>query len=513
MQASQELRAVPVIERIWQTIEEQKLFAKGETIVVGVSGGADSLCLLHALCQLSRDYRWSLHVAHLNHGLRGSEADADANFVRSIASDWGLACTIEQADVPAWAQEQRLAFEEAARRIRYAFLARVAVNCGARSIAVGHNADDQTETVLMHWIRGSGLAGLRGMLPRTPLSDYRLLGLPQDFAADLSLVRPLLDVPRAEIEAYCQAHHLQPRFDHSNLDTTYFRNWLRHEVLPLLASHNPNISEVIRRSSRVVADDYALLHSLLDQAWTEIVVEESLPIRGEAGARIVFSLDAWRALPTSLQRSTLREAIHQMRRSLRNINFIHVEDALRIARDGETGDQATLPQWLMLTLGYDKLIIHNSEQGWDLAPDRPALEPGRAPLPIRLPGTTPLPNSDWQLVARVIDVTSLPNNWQDNPNPWRAFLDVDCIGENLWLRTRRPGDRFQPLGMAGRSAKLGDFLTNQRVPKAGRGSLPLLEGPSGIMWVCGLRIDERARIKADTERVADLEFARAPESA
>ncbi len=512
MQASQELRAVPVIERICQTIEEQKLFVKGETIVVGVSGGADSLCMLHALCQLSQENRWTLHVAHLHHGLRGSEADADAAFVRSIAADWGLACTVDQADVPTQAREQQLAFEEAARRIRYAFLARVAASCGAHAIAVGHNADDQTETVLMHWIRGSGLAGLRGMLPRTPLGDYRLLGLPRDFSADLSLVRPLLEVTRTEIEAYCCTHNLEPRFDRSNLDTTYFRNWLRHEVLPLLASHNPNIHEVIRRSSRVIADDYALLRALLEQAWSEILMEQALPTESSTSAKIVFSLGAWRALPISLQRSTLREAIHRLRRSLRNINFVHVEDALRIARDGTAGDQATLPQGLMVTLGYDKIEIHDSEQNEILPPDRPALEPGGEPLPVKLPGTTLLPDSDWQLIAHIVDIQALPAGWQDNPNPWRAFLDADRLGGRAWLRTRKPGDRFQPLGMAGRSVKLGDFLTNQQVPRKKRESLPLLEGPSGIAWVCGLRIDERARIQDDTVRVVELQFAPTPES-
>lgn len=495
-----------VVERIQQAIEEQRLFQPGETILVGVSGGADSLCMLHALCQLRQEYQWTLHVAHLHHGLRGSEADADAAFVRSIAVEWGLPCTTEQIDVPALAREQRIAFEEAARRVRYEFLARVAATCGARSIAVGHNADDQTETVLMHWMRGSGLAGLRGMLPRSPLGDYRLLGGGEKFAADLMLVRPLLQVTRAEIEDYCRIHGLTPRFDRSNLDTTYFRNWLRHEVLPLLARHNPNIGEVIRRSSQVIADDYALLRSLLHQAWSEIVVEESLPTDGNTPARIVFSLEGWRALPTSLQRATLREAIHRLRRSLRNINFVHVENALQIAREGATGDRATLPQWLELVVGYDDVQIHDSQQDQGLPSDRPALVPDSRPLPVHLPGTTPFPDTDWQLIAEVIDVRALPGNWSENPDPWRAFLDADRVGEKLWLRTRKPGDRFQPLGMGGRTVKLGDFLTNQRLPRICRPSLPLLEGESGIVWVCGLRIDEGARIQADTRRVVDLRF-------
>ena len=164
-----------VEDAVRRSIERCHLVPPGEVIVVGVSGGPDSVCLLHILRRLKADYRLDLHVAHLHHGLRGDDADADAEYVRALAADWDLPCTIERADVPALARKHHLAFEEAARRARYSFLSRVAEAAGSRYIAVGHNADDQAETVLMHWIRGSGLAGLRGMLPVTPLSQYRLI--------------------------------------------------------------------------------------------------------------------------------------------------------------------------------------------------------------------------------------------------------------------------------------------------------------------------------------------------
>ncbi len=346
---------VQLLNKVAQDIERHGLLTLAETVVIGVSGGPDSLCLLHLLCRLRPRYELNLHVAHLHHGMRGAEADADAEYVRALAADWGLPSTAQQIDIPALARDHRLALEEAARRARYAFLCRVAEEVGARTIAVGHNADDQTETILMHWLRGSGLAGLRGMLPLTNLGDYRLFeALEPQFSAprlqpgfsDFRLIRPLLQVTRTEIEDYCDLHGLEPRFDRSNLDTTYFRNWMRHRVLPLLAEHNPNISEVIRRSATVIADDYALLRSLLEDTWSRVVVEESTLIEPSRspGERIVFDLARWRALPIGLQRSTLREAIHRLRRSLRNINFLHVENALLVARDGTTGDQATLPQ-------------------------------------------------------------------------------------------------------------------------------------------------------------------------
>ncbi|HFD38988.1 MAG TPA: tRNA lysidine(34) synthetase TilS, partial [Anaerolineae bacterium] len=241
-----------MLDRVRWLIEQDRLLTSGDRVVVGVSGGPDSLCLLHLLHRLQAEYDLALHVAHLHHSLRGADADADAAFVRQIAAAWGLPCTVEQADVPALAAEGKLAVEEAARQARYAFLRRVAIGVGARIVAVGHNADDQAETVLMHFIRGSGLAGLRGMLPRAPYPQFTnpQSTNSQSTSPHLTLIRPLLDISRADILAYCDRHGLTPRFDRSNLDTTYFRNWLRHEALPLLARHNPNVDQVLRRTAR-----------------------------------------------------------------------------------------------------------------------------------------------------------------------------------------------------------------------------------------------------------------------
>lgn len=488
-----------LLRQVRQTIDKYDLIRAGEALVVGVSGGPDSLCLLHVLRRLAPEYDLSLHAAHLHHGLRGADADADAEFVRRVAAAWGLPLAVEALDVPALARDEGLAFEEAARRARYAFLARTAAAAGARTIAVGHNSDDQAETVLMHFLRGSGLAGLRGMLPRTPLSSYRLLSTGEGGGA-LDLIRPLLEVPRTEIEAYCQEQGLEPRFDRSNLDTTYFRNWLRLEVIPLLEQHNPQLRVVLGRTARVLAGDYDLLRDLLDEAWPRVV-------RQEGEEEIVFDLAAWRALPTGLQRSTLREAIHRLRRSLRNINFVHVEDALLVARDGTTGDRATLPRGLMLAVGYDRVTVAGEARLGPL-PDWPLLLPEGEPVAVAVPGITPLPGSAWVLEAALLPRAGLPAGWEDNPDPWRAYLDAGAARPPLRLRTRRPGDRFQPLGMGGRAPKLADFLTNQKVPHAARDHLPLLVAAWGIAWVPGLRLDERARVVDSTAEILALRFLR-----
>ena len=195
---------VDVLSKVRRTIHRYGLLVGGGTVVVGVSGGPDSLCLLHVLNRLREDYGIELHVAHLDHCIRGEESEEDAAFVARLAEKWGLLATVEARDVPRFARESKRAIEEAARQARYSFLAQVAQAVGARRIAVGHNADDQTETIVMHWLRGAGLAGLRGMLPQTNLGGMRLeAAWPDHPPLDLQLIRPLLETSRAEIEAYC----------------------------------------------------------------------------------------------------------------------------------------------------------------------------------------------------------------------------------------------------------------------------------------------------------------------
>jgi tRNA(Ile)-lysidine synthase len=503
---------VDVLRRVRRTIDDHSLLGRGDRIVVGVSGGPDSLCLLHVLLRLREAYGLRLYVAHLHHGARGADADADAEFVSGLAAEWGLPVAIEHRDVPALVREHRLAFEEAARRVRYAFLAQVADEVGGRRIAVGHNADDQAETVLMHFLRGSGPAGLRGMLPATPVTDYRMLELPeindagskkQDSCtlhpASCIIIRPLLDVPRADIERYCAEHGLKPRFDRSNLDTTYFRNRLRHELLPLLEIYNPNVRARLCHTAAVVAADYELLEQLQEQAWGDTVQEQR-------EAAVVFDRAAWRALPVALQRSVLRRAVYRLRSSLRDVDFVHVEDARRVGLSGETGAQATLPGGLALSVGYDALTVGDAGDAGP-PPDEPLLWCDE-PLVVQVPGTTALPQSDWVLRAELLEQWDL-EQIVDHPDPWMAYLDMDALVEPLVLRRRRRGDRFRPQGMGGHSVKLSAFLINRKVPRAWRDHVPLLVAGDEIVWVCGRRVTTGVVVKANARQVARLRFERA----
>lgn len=488
------------------------LFEPGELLVIGVSGGADSLCLLHVLHTLPPALAPALHVAHLHHGLRGAEADADADFVAGLAAAWGLPCTVGRADVAAEATAAGLSLEEAGRRARYAFLASAAQMVGARTVVVAHNADDQVETILMHFLRGSGLSGLRGMLPLSPLPrppwgravvDPPLNALPQpSAAADLRLARPLLDVPRADIEAYCRAHALIPRLDHTNFDVTLFRNRLRHELLPLLETYNPGVRDALRRSALVISDEQQVLRQMLADLWPQVVTQS-------AGRAITFSLASWRPLHAAWQRSLLREAIHRLRPGLRDVGFQHVERARRLLASPAcaTGQRVTLPAGLALTVSYTTFAVADGQAPAD---DRAGPQLTVSALPVTAPGVTLLPDSGWQLQAEMRAPDALPPAWQSANQPWRAFLDADVLGPALFLRPRQPGDWFCPLGLGGHRTLLNAFMINHKLPASLRPRWPLLIGAQGIAWLCGLRIDERARVQPHTQRVLCLTWRCGP---
>jgi tRNA(Ile)-lysidine synthase len=457
-----------------------------KTVVVGVSGGPDSLALLHLLHRLSPEFGFRLHVAHLNHGLRGVAADEDARFVADLAARWGLPCTLGQVDVRLQAGGRSI--EEAARLARYRFLAEAAGEANAGIIAVGHNADDQAETVLMHLLRGAGVAGLRGMLPRAPLADYRL-GFP--LARQVSLERPLLSVPRCEIEAYCAQHGVQPRFDRSNEDLTFYRNRLRHELLPLLEGYNPAIRKVLAHTAAVMAGEAEILQTNLDTAWQQV----TLPSGPD---EVLFDLPAWRALQLGLQRSTLRQAIHVLRRELRDISGQHVERAVWLAREGGTGQSATLACGLALQIGYQSLRVAGEGEPWRSQVPLIVRE-----VPLHVPGETPLAGG-WRVIVRLAEPGAVREGW----SRWEAWLDAKASGGRLLLRPRRPGDRFQPRGLGGHSVKLNEFMIDQKVHRDDRAGWPLLEGENGLAWVCGLRVDERVAVSTSTQAVWHVRFVR-----
>ncbi len=426
-----------------QYIHRHQLLVPDETLLVGVSGGADSLALLHLLLRFVPEWGVRLHVATLNHGLRGAAGAQDAAFVAQCCAAWALPVTVGQVDVPALAAEQRLNIEAAARHARYDFLATVAGQVGAARVAVGHHADDQAETVLLHLLRGAGLEGLRGMA-----ASALLPGHPQ-----LTLIRPLLAVTRAQIDAYCRKHALTPREDASNSDTTYTRNAIRHVLLPQLAQVNPQVSRALVQLAEVAAVESDYLEAQLTPFLRASV-------RQLAPQRVQINRAALTALHPALARRALRRAAAQA--GALDSSYEQITAALDVARTGQVGALALLPGGVRLRVDYALVYMEHDSIPLPL-PEQTPLMHGTDAVPVLLPGVTTAPGMNGMLYAVMDD--------KDNAAGARLVLPAGCT---VTLRTRRAGDRWQPLGMQGHSVRLKDWMINRKIPYYLRDLIPLL---------------------------------------
>jgi len=462
------------------TVQEECQLTADAPILVGVSGGPDSLCLLDILCRLE----YKVKVAHFDHGLR-PDSSQDAEKVRLRAEKMGLECFIGQGDVPSYAKENHLSIEEAARKMRYKFLFERARQSDAQAVAVAHNADDQVETVLMHLLRGSGLNGLKGMVYRGFVAEWDRL---------IPLVRPLLGVWRSEILAYCQEHALDPLFDPTNQETVYFRNRLRHELIPYLESYNPQARPVLWRMTRSLAADQEALEALAQQAWAACVVHKEEDF-------ISLSLPALANLNLSLQRRVLRKAIDHLRPGIRDIDFISIERALEFLKAPTSTHQVDLVDNLRLYLEREQVFISEwsstlREETW------PQLAPGSA-IPLPLPGTAVLCEG-WRIEGEFSDFIPPADKLFHNTNAYQAWLDAGKLADPLTVRGRRPGDRFQPLGMEGHSQKLSDFMVNAQLPGRARAGWPLVCSGNQIAWIPGFQPSFAFRVTDKTLQVVYL---------
>ena len=311
-----------------------------ETVVVGVSGGADSVCLLRVLVSLRERLDITVHVAHLNHLLRGAEADGDARYVSRLARKLGVPITIDSQDIRAYRAAHRLSLEDAARQVRYRFFAEVVQRVGAGRVAVGHTADDQAETILMHLVRGAGPTGLLGM---RPLSTWTSPGV-----SGLTVIRPLLAVSREETWAYCRQHRLTPREDSTNLSLSPFRNRIRQELMPLLQAYNPRIGEALIRTSDTLAMDLAFLEEYVSELWPELAAEED-------GA-IVLDRASVVSLHPALQRHLLRRVTREVLGDLEDIELKHIEQ-MREGLSLRKGKRVILPRKLTLSVEGRKIRV------------------------------------------------------------------------------------------------------------------------------------------------------------
>jgi tRNA(Ile)-lysidine synthase len=472
-----------LLDRVGLTAFKDCGLKKKQLVLAGVSGGADSLCLLDLLHHLG----YPLVVAHFNHQLRPEAAD-DALQVEAAARERGAAFVMGSADVAGYAARHSLPVEEAARLLRYSFLFEQARCYLAQAVAVGHTADDQVETVLMHLLRGSGLGGLKGMSFSTFLPAW-------DTA--LPLVRPLLAVWRDETQAYCAQHGLHPVVDATNADQAYLRNRIRLNLIPMLETYNPQIRRVLYHTASILAGDDAALNQVIDGLWPGCLA-------GLGPGYAALDRSEVLRLSPGLQRGILRRALAQLRPILRDIDLEVVERALKFFIQTTRTGQMNLVGGLRMVHESDRIYLVEGNASLP-AGDWPQIE-GPLPLILDAPGEIDL-SAGWKLAARLLPVESqaaLIDASPVNQDPFQAWLDGDLATFPLVVRPRKRGDRWQPLGLESGSQKVSDFFVNEKCPSRARSGWPLVCSGNQIMWIPGYRPSQACCLSASTRNVLYL---------
>lgn len=473
-----------MLENLKQILQDECQLDLNRPVVVGVSGGPDSLCALDVLDRSG----YSVIVAHFNHKLR-SAADADAVTIQHLANQRDLRFMLGEGEVSGRAERESESIEEAARNERYLFLFNCAEEVGAQAVVVGHSADDQVETVLMHLIRGTGMSGLSGMRTRA---------LPNAWSDHIPLVRPLLGVWRTQILAYCRECGFDPLIDLSNQDMTYFRNRLRHELIPYLENYNPAIRKLIWRTAEVMRGEMELVDQSVDAAW-----QDCLLMRGEG----FIALDSLccRRQPLSVQRHIIRRAIASLRPGLRDIGFNAVEMGVNYLQSSKPYAEIDLISGLKLLTEPGRIWI--AEWKAEL-PTSEWPQVDEEVTTLEIGGKVKL-QGGWQLSAEKVSKTILveQKSWE-NLDASEVWVDINHIQLPLLVRSRREGDRLQPFGMDGHSLKLSDFMINEKLPRRARKKWPLVCCGQQIVWVPGYRLTHPFRVTETTAGVVSLKLNR-----
>jgi tRNA(Ile)-lysidine synthase len=445
----------------------------GGRVLVALSGGPDSVALLHLLRELeARGDLVVAGVAHLNHGLRGAAADADERFCRELATELGLTAEIAHEDVRAMAQAQHRSIEDAARTARYAFLEAAADRLGADAIAVGHSLDDQAETFLLRLLRGAGPRGLGGIRPRAG-----------------RVIRPLIEISRQELRGYASDRGLAFREDETNADVTIPRNRVRHELLPILTGFSPAVVEVLAREAEIAREDEDFLsRAAIDLASTVVLVTKRGFEVDVAGVRAMHPALASRVVRGALDRAAPGQFIGRD----------HIRAVLALAA-GE-GTSVSLPGTKVRREG-GRLIFG--------AGDEASHEPfaNSFHVPLSIPGEVALPG--WTVSAHPVQEGAGGSRGVVEFSPAAVAVEGSVLKLPLAVRSRREGDRFRPLGMGGRGRKLQDFLVDRKVSRKERDTLPLVvDSDDRIVWVVGLSVAEDFRVTAPSSGVIFLKARR-----
>ncbi|MFZ3071036.1 MAG: tRNA lysidine(34) synthetase TilS [Anaerolineaceae bacterium] len=466
-------------DKILDSLRKDCAFDPDRRLIVGVSGGADSLTLIHAL----HDAGLNLIAGHLDHCLRPTSA-LEAEQVARLMKVWGVLCEVERTDVNLVARTFKLGVEEAARVCRYQFLFRLADKYDAQAVAVAHTADDQVETVLMHFLRGAGINGLKGMQPVSYLKEIN---------PDIPVFRPMLGVFHQEVAAYCREHQLPFVADESNLDPGFLRNRLRLEVVPVLEQINPAFKQVTLRNARALQSDFPLLERLERDAFNACKIPSGK-------GYILLDLPAFLKLEEGLQRRVLIQSVNQLLPGLRNIGLEQVDRVVAAIRSGQQRSNFLSNIEVWVERDAIQLVLKGSQPDF---PDLPQLlreqhyefDLGR---PLKLA-------NGWSLTAELVDSSVYRSTTRaDQQDPCQAWLNPADLELPMTVRGMRKGERWAPLGMQGKHQKISDFFINQKIPQGARAKWPLVLSEGSFMWVVGLRIGQAWRVVGDEQMLLHL---------
>jgi len=472
-----------MLDKIIETLTLNCQVSPNLPLLVAVSGGPDSLCLFDCLLRLG----YFVILAHMDHQLR-PESAREADQLGEMARQTNIPACFGKADVAEFANTYRISIEEAARTIRYKFLFDQALHHDAQAVVTGHTANDQVETVLMHLLRGSGSNGLCGMAYRS---------LPNYWSGSIPLVRPLLGTWRKDILEYLQERRLVPFEDATNQDMRFYRNRIRHELIPLLESYNPGFCHRLWQTARIIREDRVVLEPVLDSAWKTCLSED-----GQMG--LLLDLDALRGQPTAIQRYLLQRAARQLRPELDNLDTASLERACTFIRQPPISKHAVWIGGLNLQIITDKLLITGGET---LLPGELGLLPqftGNNPLQVNLQGRTAIAEN-WFLEAEILTgIQPALSKAEQNADPFQAWIDLNSIYNDLHIRKRQAGDFILPLGLNGHKIKISDLMINLKVPRQARKNWPIITSGDQIVWIPGLRLAEPFKLNRDSQSAVFL---------
>lgn len=454
-----------LIEKVKKYIEDNSLISKGDKIVVGVSGGPDSLCLLNILNTLKDEYDLTLIVAHVNHNLR-DEAEFEANFVKETSEKLGLKFYLADVNINKLVKEKKKSCEEVAREYRYKFFNEILKENNANKIAVAHNLNDNAETILMNIIRGSGVEGIKGIRSKKD-----------------NLIRPLLCASRIEIEEYCSENKLTPMIDKTNFETLYTRNKIRNNIIPMLQEINPDVLSSINRLGDILSEEDEFISEYVDKMYNEIL-DKTNGIELDKNKFLTFS--------HGLKRRILRRAISDFKGNLVDISYKSLENATRIISNSKNGDMIKIANGLKVIINYDKIKFI------------PKIETFDYEYELQIPGNTYIPEIDLVINAEIKKADEVENFIKESN---KKFFDIEKTGKKLYVRNRRPGDSFLPNGLNG-TKKIKDFFSDLKIPTEERARIPILTNENDIIWVMGFRTSKKFLKDKNTKEVIILNYGK-----